>query len=1032
MKAPVGSEGRASFESSTSERPEAVRIWLLGGFRVSVGSRTIDGGVWRLRKAAALVKLLALSPGHRLLREQIMDLLWPDSGRKTASNNLRRTLHAARKVLDPHTGARYLASEDESLVLCPNRDLWVDVEGFEDAAATAHCSHDPAAYRTALDLYSGELLPGDHYEGWAEGPRRRMREAYLSLLLGLACLYEERGDYQSAIEALRSGLVEEPTREEAHVGLMRVYAHLGSHGEALAQYSRLEEVLLRELGTEPTTSSRTLKEKIAAGRFPPKEVPSPAPLTEQAIGTGKHNLPAARTTFVGREREMLEVKRALAMTRLLTLTGAGGSGKSRLALEIAKDLIGTYSGGVWLVELAPLSEGELVPQAVAGALGVLQRPGEPLTETLIDTLQVKNLLLIIDNCEHLIERTAQLVDLLLGACSRLRVLATSREALNVEGEVKWLVPPLSAPDPRRSPTAEELETSESARLFLLRARNRNSSFTFVPENAQSAAQICRQLGGIPLAIELAAARVGTLSAEEISERLEDSLGLLSRGPRTAIPRQRTLRAALDWSYILLSEAEKQLFRRLSVFAGGWTLEAPETLGVVGGVEQDDILDLLSGLVDKSLVTAEGAEGGRTRYRMLEPIRQYALEKLEESGEVEDTKLAHALHFLDLAEEAESEVFGPGEVEWFDRLEGELDNIRVAFSWMVGDADPELGLRLAGALRLFWYVRTRYGEWRGLLEEALTKGGVASPAAQAKALVAVGWLAFGQGDLDRIKESAKEGLRLSEEAELGAAQSAIFYTLLGHACCVEGDFERATMLLEEGLALSREADDAEAIVYSLTILVWALAEQEDYEQAKEFFEEGLALSQKRGNTFWRRALRGNFGMTFRFREQGDLERAAAFFEEDLALEREAGDKNGLASKLSDLAEVEILRGDLKRARALYEESLTLSREIGSKHRLIYGLEGLTCVAGAEGESLRAARLFGTVEALREATGIPLLPSERTFEEPYVLRARSQLGAAVWEEAFAEGKAMTLEQALEYALLEHEGPNAPDIRTQRTPP
>src|SRR5829696_2742847 len=361
---------------------ETVRIRLLGSFRVSVGDRTVRQDSWRMRKAAGLVKLLALAPWHHFHRGQAMETLWPGLGRRAASNNLRQALHAARRALDPDSpvGSRYLASEDESLVLCPEGRLWVDSEAFEEAARNAHRSRQPAAYEMALDLYAGELLPGDRYEEWAEGHRRRLRDTYLSLLLGLARLHEDRADYDSAAEVLKRLVGEEPTREETHVGLMRLYALNGSKGEALAQYGRLEEILLTELGTRPAASSRALKEEITAGRFPSEEVRFPGSPPGMLIGVGKHNLPAARTSFVGREREMVEVKRTLAMTRLLTLTGAGGSGKTRLALEVARDLIGVYQDGVWLVELAPLSEPELVVQEVANVLGVQERPGEPITD----------------------------------------------------------------------------------------------------------------------------------------------------------------------------------------------------------------------------------------------------------------------------------------------------------------------------------------------------------------------------------------------------------------------------------------------------------------------------------------------------------------------------------------------------------------------------------------------------------------------------------------------------------------------------
>jgi DNA-binding SARP family transcriptional activator len=432
----------SGFEDVT--RPQAVRVWLLGSFRLSVGSRSFGEDAWRLKKAANLVKLLALAPGHRLHREQVMNLLWPDSGRKAASNSLRRTLYDARMTLDPAQAPRNLVSEGESLVLCPGGPLWVDVEAFEEAAATAHRARDTAAYRAAIDLYTGELLSEDRYEEWAEERREELRQLYLTLLVELAGLYEERAQYERGLEALRRAVGEEPTLEEAQVGLMRLYALLGREGEASAQYERLRGILSREFGTQPSTATRRLHEEIVAGRNLSAQPLTSAP--EEPPDASKHNLPASRTSFVGRQREMLEIKRELAVTRLLTLTGAGGSGKTRLALEVARDLLGAYPDGVWLVELAPLSEGALVPQAVAEVLRVKEQPGQSLTDTLIDSLHRKTTLLVLDSCEHLIDAAARLVDTLLDACPNLRVLATSREALRVSGEVNRPVPPLSVPD----------------------------------------------------------------------------------------------------------------------------------------------------------------------------------------------------------------------------------------------------------------------------------------------------------------------------------------------------------------------------------------------------------------------------------------------------------------------------------------------------------------------------------------------------------------------------------------------------------
>ena len=666
----------ARSEAPTVSGPVAVRICLLGGFRVSVGDKKIEGSAWRLRKAAALVKLLALVPGHRLHRERVQDLLWPDLGKRAASNNLRQCLYVVRRTLgtDSTEASRYIRSRDEQILLFPEERLWVDVEAFEEAGAAARRARDPAAYRAALDLYAGDLLPDDLYEGWAEEKRTELRRSCLALLAELAGLYEERGKLEAAAEALRRAVVHDPTSEEAHVGLMRLYALSGRQGSAIAQYERLRDVLSDRLGTEPGVAARDLRDEIATGNLSPAQTdPSP----ESPAAVDRNNLPAPRTSFVGRERDLVEVKRALAMTRLLTLTGAGGAGKTRLAQEVAKDLVGAYPDGVWLVELAALSEPDLVPKAMAGALGVPELPDEPLTETLLEALRSRNALLVVDNCEHLVRAAASLVDALLDACPRLRVLATSREPLNVAGEMNWPVSPLGVPALRRKPTAAELEGSESVRLFVERARHRNPAFVLTPDNAGAVAAVCRELDGLPLAIELAAARVKALSVEQIAGRLKGSLELLTGGERTAPERHRTLRGALEWGQDLLDTRDRTLFRRLSVFAGGWSLGAAEAVGAGGEVAEGEVLDLLSGLVDKSLVLARAEGEAGMRYGMLEPVRQYALDKLEESGEAGALRHRHATNFLALAEEEPEAFKNVRPAGWIRRLADEHDNIRAA-------------------------------------------------------------------------------------------------------------------------------------------------------------------------------------------------------------------------------------------------------------------------------------------------------------------------------------------------------------------
>jgi predicted ATPase/DNA-binding SARP family transcriptional activator/DNA-binding CsgD family transcriptional regulator len=1010
MKAQAEHDQRAPPIPQGGAAPQTLRLWLLGGFRVSVGSRSIGEQEWHLKKAGSLLKLLALAPGHRLHREQAMELLWPDLDPKAALNNLNYALHVGRRTLEPSAlasssaASRYLRLQGEQLVLCHDSPLWVDVGAFEGAAATArHAPLEPAAFRAAIDLYAGELLPQDRYEPWVEERRAELRGLFLSLLSEVAALYEERKEFEAAIEALGRVVTQEPTHERARVGLMRLHALSGRRREALGHYERLREALFKEFGREPEAAATRLQQEIWAGTFPHSDSP-PADflLQEEGGPTGEvgpprmHNLPLARTTFVGRERETLEVKRLLAMTRLLTLTGAGGSGKTRLALKVARDLVGAYPEGVWLVDLAPLSEAELVPQAVAQALGVREQPGRPLVETLKDSLRSRKMLLVVDNCEHLVEVVVGLVDSLLDSCPGLRVLATSRETLNAAGEVNWVVPSLTVPYSRQQAyTPQELEAYESVRLFVERAHQRNPSFELTLRNGQAVAQVCWRLEGIPLAIELAAGRMGVLSAEQLALRLEDFLKLLTGG-RTADPRHRTLRSTLAWSHELLSEPERKLFRRLSVFAGGGTLEAAEEVCSGEGIEQDDVLDILSKLVDKSLVVAEASPGveGELRYRMLEPIRQYGQESLEESGEADATRDRHAASFLALAEKAGPELRGPRQVPWLKRLDTERDNVRGAMAWLLGQGESQTVARIGWALWLFWWMHGHFTEGRRWMEEALSKGSAMSASFRAKALFVAGTMADGQADRRSAEPLIKESLMHFRELgdKLG---SALALSGAGLVAVGQGRHERGVALFHEAVDLFLEIGERWGASVTLSFLAVGWFGRGDPIRAKRLAERGLELAREIGSS------------------------------EAICVACHVGTMAAQAE------------GDHKRARGLLQEGLVLAAEAGNETNVAYCLEGLAASAASEGRLERAAGLWGAAEALLEKIEVAayIYAPDRSVYQGQVRAARARLDEGAWQTAWTEGRAMTPERAIEYAFseeVEREPPTLVAVPEQQPPP
>jgi predicted ATPase/class 3 adenylate cyclase len=727
-----------------------------------------------------------------------------------------------------------------------------------------------------------------------------------------------------------------------------------------------------------------------------------------------NNLPPQPTPLVGRERELGEVRELLLSpeVRLLTLTGPGGTGKTRLALQAGADLLEEFDDGVFFVSLASLTDPELFLPTVATTLGVKESSDRSLEESFKEYLREKELLLLLDNFEQVLEAGPALSGLL-SAAPGLKVLATSRIPLGLYGGREYPVPPLSVPDPRRVSRVEALTHYEAVRLFIESARAVKPDFTITNESAPAVAEICVRLDGLPLAIELAAARIRMLPPKALLARLGNRLKLLTGGARDLPERQRTLRGAIEWSYDLLDEGEKVLFGRLSVFSGGRTLEAIEAVCDAKYELPVDAFDGISSLLEKNLLRQEEGPDGEPRFVMLETTHEFAREKLEQSGEAEEIKGLHAQYFLALAEETEPELKGSGE-RWLEHLEAEQDNFRVALNWALQVGDTDLALRLGGALIFFWDRRGHYGEGRRWLEEALTKEGRVPATVRGKALGCLARMAAQQGDLDQAEAACEEGLELMRSVDDEGFAGVVLRLVLGVVALVRGDPDRAATLTEESLTMGREQEDRWAIAGSMLNLSVIAQDRGDLGQATSLLEESLVLFRELGNKQGISYCLVNLGNVALSR--GDAERGAALTEEAVALQHELGAKGELAGTLSLLAWAALLQGEHERSKALYEESLELAREAGLKPIVADCLEGLACVAETVGEESRTARLIGMADALREATAYPRDPTWTADLRPRLAAARSRLGEEGWEEALAEGRAMTLEEAISYGLEE----------------
>lgn len=820
----------------------------------------------------------------------------------------------------------------------------------------------------------------------------------------------------------------------ARITLRRIEA------DALKPSKQLAQILLEKLGIpEPERPDWVLFARGLAS-FPEMSVPATA-LLEQLT-----NLPVSLTSFVGRESDVVHVRQRLARYRLVTLTGAGGIGKTRLAQQVASQLLDEYRHGVWFVELDSLNDPTLIPQTVATVFGIPSQSDNPIIDTLIQVLRAKTTLIILDNCEHLLGACGQLADKLLKNCPNLRILATSREPLGIIGEALYHVPSLKIPEIQRIESIEEFNNYEAVRLFDERAQLVQMDFMITRENASSVARICFRLDGIPLAIELAAARAQTFSAEQIASQLDKCFQILTTRSPTELPRHRSLQASIEWSWNLLYESEQVLLRRLSVFAGGFTVQVAEQVCAGNGIEFRQVASLLSQLSMKSLIAMHQASGHDRRYRLLETIRQYAHERLVEVGEEDHIGTQHLEYFLNFSEKAALALRGASQVEWFGHLMDERDNIRAALE-LADQSDVEAGLYIAGSLRIFWedFTVPEGARWlRNFIENPESQ---AYPLARAKALIALGWLLHRLQQFDIAHAAALEGLKLSKTCndqyveidalsllaalvDMSASKDLLLEALslaqvlkdrrrqaeiIGEMGWTDNDYSRRRANKKQAIEIFREVGDQRMLALYLANLAQVEMIYGDIESAQASLEEAIELNRYLKHQPLHGDLLGFDGRLAFFR--GEYGRARVCLEKAATTAKELGNRMHYLWWSTHSAYVAVVEGNVAEARRIFVETVQGFQKDQSEIGVAYALEGMAGLFVAIDKHDTAARLIGWADATRKRIDDtrPLL--EQADVDKSIAACLARMGDVAFSDAYEEGQAMSLDEAVRYALEEH---------------
>src|SRR5687768_6916677 len=915
--------------------------------------------------------------------------------------------------------------------------LFTDIEGstklaqeYPDHWESMRDRHD-AILKSAIESHNGHVFQttGD---GFCAGFHIARDALHSAIQSQLELAHEEWGESSVKVRmGIHTGKaeVQESGEYRGYLTLSRIQRLMSAgHGgqvlislatQELIRDDMPEGVTLRDLG-ELRLRDMSHPEHIYQLDIPNLPVDFPPIKT---IDVARHNIPAQMTSFIGREKEMAEIKQALSENRLVTLTGSGGAGKTRLSLEVGSQSLNEFPNGVWLAEFADVTDPGLVPQTLLSIFNLREDSHRSVLEVLIDYLRAKTTLLLFDNCEHLIDACARVSESLLQACPKLRILASSREALGIPGEVAYRVPSLTTPDPADLPSLDELEKVDSIRLFIERAAAAKPGFQLTNDNASFLAQICSRLDGIPLALELAASRVKVLTPEQIAARLDDRFRLLTGGSRTALPRQQTLRAMIDWSYSLLTGQEKTLFRRLAVFVDGWTLEAAES--VCSDVEQDgilphDILDLLTRLVDKSLVTTEEVMGG-TRYHRLETIRQYSREKFFETNEVESIRNWHLSFFVRFAEKVDENLKGRDQLLWQNLMSAEQGNLRAALEWAL-IKKPDSALQIAGAANLFWTAGGFSAEgfrWTQKALEQVEKVPVQPDitaeqrlVARARALRGLTRLYLSLGDNVNAKRAAEESVALYRQSE---DRRGLSFALVVLAYPLEflGERVQAEAALQESYSIARAEGDVYAICRSLNRLARVILDlHDDLKLAQGYVEESLRLAREAG--LRSQEAQSSEILGFITTHGNDFEAARSHFKESARVYQEIGATFNVILEKSNLAHLERKLANHDDALKYYRETIIAFRDMGQTGAVLHQLECFGFIALAQDQNERALQLFAASHRLREQSERPMTPDEQIYFDEQLTILRQKMDTMKFDSYWSKGFGMTLEQAIEFAL------------------